>query len=209
MTSQVRDEMHYEGDLWAVWGINGESFFAPAEFGLDVDGEQFFSTACWRGYYGTYGIHEGFLQLLNLEVNLDEKTAPALNGRLPTKNPRYDCICGDVAYLDVGLSIPFSGGLLLCRQWITQQPSSIGPELAWRFEQIRELIFDSGGLVQSYNHSEAVARIREEVKANNVEITAPTSRDRESEAYAQYKSEIHDRYRSIEAKINACFEFDY
>jgi len=78
---QMRDVMHFEEEVWSLWGINGEGFFNPVEQGLDVTAGC--STACYRGYYGTYHIYESHLQLLKLEINLDFDSAPPLNGRLP------------------------------------------------------------------------------------------------------------------------------
>jgi len=87
----------------------------------------------------------------------------------------------------VGLPIPFSGGLLVCRERVKELSTGIGPELAWRFKRIRELIFEKSKLTHSYDHSDAIAKIRDEITADNGDIPVSVG-EGESDAYARYKA---------------------
>jgi hypothetical protein len=196
------DVMHIEDEVWWLWGVNGEGFFEPSEHGLNVSGWS--STACYRGFQSTYQIHLDYLRLHWLEINLDKSTALPINGRSPRKRSEKDFPAwGNWIYPEVELPILFSGGLLLCRERVKKPPCGTGPELAWAVEHAQELVFENGRLMESHNRSRAMAEIREEVAANNGEIiiTVPVDDGHQAVAYA--------RYKSIEAKINSCFRFDY
>lgn len=206
MTYQKRDRVIFEDDSWVLeaWDSLGhsiDSVFCPSDFGLRIKGVT--STACYRGYCCTYQIHNDFLQLSELEINLGTTTAPLLNGRQPIrKSPEDFYVCGNTNYSDVQLPIPFTGGLILCRQPISKLPTHIGPELIWRYESIRELILENGHLVETYDHSAALTQIREEIRQNNGEIVV-------SEAINHQDDAVLAQFLTLEAKINDCFKLDY
>lgn len=195
---QARDSVLWQEDKWFLWGWNGAPLFSPGEVGIMPRG---WSTACYRGFRCTYRLHDNSLQLQELEVAVDEIPPPLLNGRAPTKYADGDYgPCGDSRYRDVQLPIDFTGGFLLCHQR-AERPSSIGPELAWRFEDVRELIFERGKLLKHHDRSAAIAKIRDEVAATNGVIALPEPVAEEDATFA--------RYHLIEAEINACCRFDY
>ncbi len=54
----------------------------------------------------------------------------------------------------------------------------------------------------SYDRSEAIAQVREEIAQNNGEITfeKPTG---------IVRADVHNKFEALEKRINVCFTFDY
>lgn len=204
MTMQMPELMRFEDEMWSVQGISGLHFFKPKEYGLDLKGSC--TTGCYRGYFGTYQLHDGRLHLQDLEINLDGSLAPPLYGVSPVSHsseiPR---ICGYVTYSSVALPIPFTGGLLLCRESIDiidDGRKRSGPDLLWGFGRYRELVFTSGRLLQVIDPTSSIMEMREEVWSDEQLITINFSNKREFEEFVV-------QYKKLQAKLNSKFQFDY
>ena len=187
--------MVFEDLHWDIRGASAEGLFKPENFGLECGGG---GTACYRGYISTYHVQDSLLQLLSLLIRIDVATAPPLNGHLPTTVEDSDLsIFGRSQYSNVNLTIPLTGGLLLAREKTTL-PVSIGPELVWRFSQIRELIFDEGKLIRQHDRSTSIAALRARWALKRNEVAEFTDKD-----------SIVACYDAIESEINDCFEFQH
>ncbi len=222
MTYQIRNALVYEDEKWRIEERFGDKLFIPEDFGLHVTGAA--STACWNGYHCIYSVLNGVLFLTKLEINVDKRNAPLLNSQEPVRyeaphfiedmlvwdkttkqivfiddsHPETNC---DFIYSNVNLPLSFTGGLIVGKGR-TNIPSSIGPELVWQYEHIRELIFDQGRLTETYDRSDAVAHVREEIAKNNGEIPM-------TKLTGKVRPIVHEQYEALEALINSCFKFDY
>jgi hypothetical protein len=64
-------------------------------------------------------------------------------------------------YYDVGLPLPFTGGLLLGKGFIPELYEHMGFHPAWKFRKVIELIFADGILTAAHDRSADMERIRE------------------------------------------------
>lgn len=170
MTAQFPDTFIYRGEAYDLAGIEGDVLFDPEAYGLHPVGT---CSACWRGHIVGYVIAEGELRVDHLAVTLtpvsrdkDEPTppvsAPDLNGvpaiRVPDDSPSFF----EYTYQDVGLRVPYTGGLLLSSDFIEDLYVHMGFHSAWKYRTVHELVFEQGRLVKEEDVSEKLAEIRRE-----------------------------------------------
>jgi hypothetical protein len=120
--------------------------------------------------------------------------------------------CGNVFSEDVGLPVRFSGGLILCRNWIESFTPSLRSVLTWRFQRVSELQFEQGRLTNSVDCSARVARVREEAERYAASPRATLSfigQDRDSAADQEFVRRVCCDYGALKARITACFARDY
>lgn len=161
MTAQVSDTVRYFGLDFSLAGISGDGLFEPAEHGLSPVA---ISTACWRGYYCTYLVQEDRLLLDTLHVGLQGQDAalaargdgPLLFGARPGYHEQDRCF----VYASLDAPVPFTGGLLLGRDFIHELYVHMGFHPAWKFRQVHELLFEQGRLLEAFDRSEAAAEVR-------------------------------------------------
>ena len=78
---------------------------------------------------------------------------------------------GDSNCHNVGLPLPFSGGLLLGQGFIRKLYEHMRFDPAWKFEKVIELLFADGILTAAHDRSAEMAEIRE-IKAEAGEQTS-------------------------------------
>ncbi|MEN0060786.1 MAG: hypothetical protein AAGA48_01485 [Myxococcota bacterium] len=181
MTAQIMDSVILEDDLerYALVGISGKPLFKPEAHGLTP---VMIHTACWRGWYVTYQVTHGQLTVLDLAVGLNEaQTAlaeagegPLLEGRAPRKETYEAHVVGKEGpqtfdktewdYRNVGLPIPFSGGLLLGRDFIRELYVHMGFHPAWKYGTVIELLLREGHVEDVRDVSLLMAERRESVR---------------------------------------------
>ncbi len=165
MTAQFSDTVTYGGEDFSLAGISGEGLFNPWQHELRPVGA---CSACWNGYLCFYSVDGGVLSLRKLLiwladadgkmlVSVDE--CPSLFGVLPKKLKKEDTF--DWCYEPKEALVPFSGGLLLARGFISELYVHMGFHPAWKYREVHELIFEQGRLVSAADKSEEMARIRE------------------------------------------------
>ncbi|MEH2076129.1 MAG: hypothetical protein V7K57_17320 [Nostoc sp.] len=67
-------------------------------------------------------------------------------------------IYGELNYL-----VEFTGSLLVANNFIKNLYVHLGFQSAYKYEEVHELIFESGYLMQSINRSEEMAEIRQKI----------------------------------------------
>ncbi|WP_147341223.1 hypothetical protein [Actinomadura logoneensis] len=144
--------MIYEDRSYALAGQDGEGLFSPSALGLRPVP---MSTACWRGHVCEYTVLGGELVLTGLEMRV-EGEPPTVFGLAPVhregaRGPRYQ-----------GLREPmrFTGRLVLGRELLSEWYVHMGFQSAWKYEEVRELVFDDGRLTEAHDRSEDAARRR-------------------------------------------------
>jgi hypothetical protein len=150
MTAQAADLFVLDSVEHALAGICGDGLFEPVQHGFTPEGKD---TGCWRGYVCTYGLREERLVLEALYINHGSWqgqtyrpfAAPAFEGRAPVEqtsgHQRFD-----LAYENVGLPLPFNGGLLAATDFIRELYVHMGYHPAWKYRKVHELIFEDGRL---------------------------------------------------------------
>lgn len=152
MTAQIPDEVVWQGEEYALAGIDGGPLFDPAEHGLEL---RMISTACWRGHVCTYGVVSDRLELTSLTVGMDDPPAELLGA--PLVPSEY----GEIRYQPLRLPIPFTGGLLIGAGFIHRLYVHMGFHPAWKYERVHELVFDAGRLTAHHDRSAAMAQVRD------------------------------------------------
>ena len=175
MTAQISDTVRYLSVDFRLAGISGDGLFEPVEHGLSPVA---ISTACWRGYYCTYLVQEDRLLLDTLHVRLQgQDAALAARGDGPLlfgARPGYDEYEGCVVYAALGAPIPFTGGLLLGRDFIHELYVHMGFHPAWKFRQVHELLFEQGRLLEAFDRSEAAAEVRRSLTPDDLRPGDPS-----------------------------------
>jgi hypothetical protein len=180
VTAQISDRILYRDRDFALAGVQGTGLFVPQEHGLTPQGT---STACWRGFVCTYRVANGVLTLEALHMGMpteevqavQEGRGPPLFGQLPRYvEESYD---GPVVYSGLRGPVPFSGGLLLAHGFIRELYVHMGFHPAWKYQEVHELIFESGRLVEERDCSEAMARVRERLAEQPLSPDASASKE--------------------------------
>ena len=65
-------------------------------------------------------------------------------------------------YLDLGYPLKYTGKLLLGVDFIPALYVHMGTQLSWKYEEVHELVFKEGVLVEAYDRSEQMVALRQE-----------------------------------------------
>lgn len=160
MTAQINDTCFHRKVDFSVAGISGSKLFEPADVGIQPVA---MSTACWRGYVAHYSIIDDGIFLTSLHLGLAQSDAiraragkgPELFGRLPT-NDRFQ----GFLYEGFQSPVPFTGGLLLAAGFIDELYVHMGFHPAWKYTNVREVIFEAGRVIAEHDRSAEMAEVR-------------------------------------------------
>jgi hypothetical protein len=183
MTAQASDLFEFNTNEYAVAGIKGAPLFDPAGYDLQPAAS---NSACIRGFLCKYALRDGRLVLYELFLNADETPAP-IHGCPPMATQGFF----DYAYRKMRLPIPFTGGLLIGRDFLQDLYVRMGFAPAWKFRDVRELLFKAGKLTSARNRSLEMRRFREEMCHPDLGPENPDSR------------------QSVEAWIKRTFSLEY
>ncbi|MFN6527050.1 hypothetical protein [Nostoc sp. ChiSLP03a] len=166
MTGQVSDGLIYKSQIFCIAGVDGMGLFEPTQHGFSP---QWGTTACWRGYCCTYKVIEETLYLKELIISLSLKEKLAKQGKakdfLGVLPSRRNTPVGhpSAIYDELNHLVEFTGSLLVANSFIKNLYVHLGFQPAYKYEEVHELIFDSGYLIQSINRSEEMAEIRQKI----------------------------------------------
>lgn len=166
MTAQFPDTLEFKGKSYVVAAIQGEGLFDPYSFGLHPIPS---ITACWRGYVCSYIIDQGQLKLGELSVSLEKSSEPVkieINGISPSP-PSQEVELFNTRFKQLGLAIPFSGGILAADGFIRELYVHMGFQPAWKYQEVFELIFEKGMLQYSADVSRSIKTVRDKITAAN------------------------------------------
>jgi hypothetical protein len=151
MTAQIPDTFIYQGEEYALVGIEGGGLLKPKDFGLQPI---MMHTACYRGYYCTYRIAEDGLFLTHLVVRTRQAIYPPIEGR--------EAVMGnlDGVYSDLKVLVPFTGKLRLAKDFIRELYIHMGFQKPSAFKTILDLSFEGGHLGQITDLSAYFAEMR-------------------------------------------------
>jgi hypothetical protein len=162
MTAQVPESIQYHGQAYSIAGKNGTGLFDPTQHGVQPVGR---CTACWRGYYCSYSVDEQRLLLVALRLNADQP-APTLFGVHPKPQMRsfrgHEFRVWDAVYEPLRHAVPYTGGLLLARDFIQESYVHMGFHPAWKYREVHELVFRDGELEHAMDRSGQIAELRRE-----------------------------------------------
>ncbi|MFN6463887.1 MAG: hypothetical protein RMZ41_019035 [Nostoc sp. DedVER02] len=170
MTGQISDQLIYKSQIFCIAGVDGVGLFEPTQHGFSPQLGS--TTACWRGYYCTYQVIKETLCLKELIISL------SLKEKLMIKHGRGRArdFIGVFPYLrdtlldhpsaiydDLNYLVEFTGSLLVANNFINNLYVHLGFQAAYKYEEVHELIFESGYLMQSIDRSQEMAEIRQKI----------------------------------------------
>ena len=167
MTAQFHDNFLYNDVNYSVSGISDGKLFDPNILNLEPVGT---CTACWRGYVASFSLLHSILVLQNLEINLfrddcgnlRDKKGPIINAIMPNDSQQKFSLFNNY-YYDLNYRIDYTGGLLLADDFIQELYVHMGFHPAWKYKNVIELIFEDGVLINKFDHSEKMAKIRSQI----------------------------------------------
>jgi hypothetical protein len=190
MTAQINDSVFHRKRRYSVAGVSGKGLFDPASYGIQAKS---FSTACWRGFHVDYEVIDSRLTLTAVSIELPvEHRAAAARGELtfaPGLRPAKDKF-GVPRFEGLSLPIPYTGGLLLGDSFIRKLYVHMGFHPAWKYQNVRELIFEQGTLLEDHDRSAKMATLRERLASEPLRPGI-------------------DDWQEIQAWVERCFSRDY
>lgn len=164
MTGQIPDEFLFQGERYAITGINGPTLFNPFDYGIRTRSA---STACWRGFQAFYTILNNKLVIENLFLNSKEEKR--INGIKPKKKTDFSAdeeapFFGDFTYyyLKLNLELNFTGSLLIAKEFINSMYVHMGFQRPIAYRTVYELTFENGQLVKTVNKSKEMEKRRKD-----------------------------------------------
>jgi hypothetical protein len=185
MTAQMPDTVKYRRKEYAIAGVSGDGLFDPADHEVTTHP---ISSACWRGFICEYAVSDRTLWLKRLTLSVKGK-APVLFGITPNAPQRT--LVFQAVYENIGHKVPYTGGLLLGRNFVDELYVHMGFHPAWKYREVHELVFDEGTLTEEADRSEEMARCREDIGKESL------------------KPEPEARRAEIMQWIARCFSQDY
>lgn len=161
MTAQINDRVFHRKVRYSIAGVSGRGLFHPASYGIEPE---MLSSACWRGFHADYEIRDSKLLMTSLTIGLaPEHALLASRGELPFAPgvvPVKDQF-GQPTIEGLSLAIPYTGGLLLAHGFIRDLYVHMGFHPAWKYTDVRELIFEQGQVTEDHDRSQQMAELRE------------------------------------------------
>ncbi len=146
MTGQIANQFKYEGELYELVGIDGESLYAAEDFGITT---QTASTACWRGYQTFYDCVDGELILDSLHVRTEDKIV--INGVVPKVNKELaedSWAFFNTIYENLALKTKFTGSILLGKDFDRSQYVHMGFQSPESFRKVLEIEVSDGDIIK-------------------------------------------------------------
>ena len=114
------------------------------------------------------------LILSKLEINLTfalfkqrdqikKVEAPVIEGCRPINISKNAGISFEYTYENIRLPIPFTGGLLVAKDFIWDLYIHMGFHPAWKYRNVHELLFDNGKSIKATDVSNRIKEIRDEL----------------------------------------------
>lgn len=146
MTGQIANQFKYEGEIYELIGIDGESLYSAEDFGITT---QTTSTACWRGYQTFYDCVDGKLILDSLHVRTEDKIT--INGVVPNENEELaeeSWAFFNTIYENLSLKTKFTGSILLGTDFIREMYVHMGFQSPESFKTVIEIEVNDGEITK-------------------------------------------------------------
>lgn len=175
MTAQIGDIYKHNNAEYTFVAASAPLSFAPKDYGLEP---HMSSTGCYRGYWCEYEITDNGLSLEKLYLFNKDGNYPAFNGKSiePAEYKEYQYIkngkklkdyfpkyFGHRLYSNVHLLIPYTGKLLLGKDFLQQYYIHMGYQRPFAYETLMEFVFEKGILLDTLDHSETARELRKAI----------------------------------------------
>ncbi len=149
MTDQILDKLIYHEYECPIFGINGEGYFSPKNWGITTVS---ISTACYRGHYLRYACADDILLLNEMTICTIDDCYPEIAGVRPFVNFREE-IWHARTYSGLKIGVPFTGGLVVGQDYGPPVGDNRGFPGYWSsYRTLCELIFSEGHLIKDQSY---------------------------------------------------------
>lgn len=152
MTAQINDTCFHQEIEFKIAAVSGMDLFHPKSLGVQPAR---LSSACHRGFVTTYSILNKQFYLTKLVIGISRGRPPRLFDVAPNFSLDYEA-----TYEGFQHPFPFTGSLILVKNFVARFRQSVGPNPAWAYQQARKTIFESGYLVGENNLDEEMEQTR-------------------------------------------------
>lgn len=162
MTAQIGDVFKYKNHDYKIVAINKPISFSPEEYGITPES---CCSACWTGYWCNYNISDEGIVLENLYINSHEDYYPDING-VKVKGSKKNAFeyMGHHYYEGVNIKMDYTGRILVGKDFLRGYYIHMGYQRAWAYEELKELVFENGALIEVIDHSHIAKEIRERIE---------------------------------------------
>ena len=170
MTAQIPDRFIFENK---AYGLVGRSDAEPLDIGIAKHRLSYTSsTACHRAYIADFTIHNNFLCVKELLINLDVlppdgmRRRPKYGGVKPIVLSNSDDVEGvgkrgfNTVYRDVYKKLDYTGGLLIADGYLRDKYRLFGCAQCWHYETVKEILFENGRLENVVDISDRMPALR-------------------------------------------------
>jgi len=163
MTGQINDAFIFKGRGFSIVEVRDGKLFDPSVFSMEPTAP---CTACWQGYVAKYAIMESFLVMDALYINLVKsgpgylrEIGPVINGVEPL-GPSGKGDWFNNRYENLTYRLNYTGSIMLGDGFIQSLYVHMGLQSLWKYENVFELVFESGVLKRELDRSRQMAGIR-------------------------------------------------
>lgn len=161
MTAQIPDNFRFNRKSYDLVAMTNSIDFDPEDHGLKPVPMH---TACWRGFFCDFKITKKGLFLDRLNISTELMEFPDLWGSKPkVKHSNEDS--ASLVYEKINHKIDYTGSIVLGDGFLDEYYIHMGFQRPWAYESVVEVVFENGNLVKTIDHSETVAKIREEISS--------------------------------------------
>jgi hypothetical protein len=189
MTAQIHDHLHFRQSDFQIIGVRGFGLWTPHNFDMSP---AMMHTGCYRGFHSRYEIMDNDLILTAITIRTSDNKYRPIDGIRPQSEQ-----FGAAHYSDLYLPTPFSGMLLVGKDFINTMYVHMGYQKPASFQTVLELVFAGGVLHATTDYSERYALIRE------------AARQRIEQEDAENPDGFQPDRESMAQWINTMFSLDY
>ena len=158
MTDQIPNQLYFQDNAYTLVAVSNLYLFTPRMFGIETC---MVNTACWRGYVAYFFLQGRRLVVKHLEFCTLDDEVPIINGVHAQDIHKVGWF--DYRYINLDYELDYTGGLLIANDYIGCT-GLFGVNPAIEHRTVYELLFHRGSLIAFHDRSEAVEKVRKEVK---------------------------------------------
>jgi len=151
MTAQIPDTFLFKGEEYSLIGIQGGDLASPEKFGMEP---LMISTACYRGFYGTYELTEEALYLRALTIREKNGNYLPIEGIEPVKEDYQ------ATYRRLSVAVSFTGKIRLAKDFIEELYIHMGYQKPTAFKTVLDISMKDGRVVDINDRSQEMERKR-------------------------------------------------
>jgi hypothetical protein len=190
MITQISDYLTYNQKQYRIVGVQGQRLLHLCDFGVVPTGTD---SNCWRGFHMGYTLIDDKLVATRLTVIGQVMTV--IDGILPAPGRVYEragrTCWGDTEWMGLERKAPFTGKILIGKDFIYDMIIQMGFQKPTAFQNVIELVFEDGRLLETFDISDQIALLREKILEVTQQQKAIEEKERDIEAWVEHKFSLN------------------